>query len=183
MSLTQNIEYQYCKSPIGELIIGSYKEKLCLLDYKYRRQRKIIDSRLSKGLDAVFIEKNNEIIEKTIIELEAYLKGESKEFSIPILTVGSSFQKSVWKALQNIPYGQTLSYMELTKKLNMKATSVRAVANANGANAISVIIPCHRIIGSDGSLIGYAGGLQTKKLLLRIEKSKTINPNELPLWT
>ncbi|MGB1370253.1 MAG: methylated-DNA--[protein]-cysteine S-methyltransferase [Flavobacteriaceae bacterium] len=114
--------------------------------------------------------------------METYLKGESKEFSIPILTVGSSFQKSVWKAVQNIPYGQTLSYMELTKKLNMKATSVRAEANANGANAISVIIPCHRIIGSDGSLIGYAGGLQTKKLLLRIEKSKTINPNELPLW-
>lgn len=80
MSFKQNIEYQYCKSPIGELIIGSYKEKLCLLDYKYRRQRKIVDSRLSKGLDAVFIEKNNEIIEKTIIELEAYLKGESKEF-------------------------------------------------------------------------------------------------------
>ena len=183
MTLTQNIEYQYCKSPIGELIIGSYEEKLCLLDYKHRRQRKIVDLRLSKGLGAVFVEKNNEIIEKTIIELEAYLKGESKEFSIQIVTVGSSFQKSVWKALQNIPYGQTLSYMELTKKLNMKATSVRAVANTNGANAISVIIPCHRIIGSDGSLIGYAGGLQTKKLLLRIEKSKTINPNELPLWS
>lgn len=62
MSFKKNIEYQYCKSPIGELIIGSYKEKLCLLDYKYRRQKKIVDSRLSKGLDAVFIEKNNEII-------------------------------------------------------------------------------------------------------------------------
>jgi len=178
----RNIEFKYYKSSIGELIIGSFEGKLCILDYKYRRHRKQIDLRLSRGVNALFIEKNNEVIEKTIKELNAYLNGKIMKFSVTKLVVGTSFQKSVWKALQNIPYGQTMSYIELTKKLNMESTSVRAVANANGANAISVIIPCHRIIGSDGCLIGYAGGLQAKKTILEIEKSNTININELPLW-
>lgn len=182
MTSLRKIEFQYYKSPIGELIIGSYREKLCLLDYKYRSQRKRIDLRLSRGLNAIFTESNNPIIKKTIQELNTYLDGDLKKFSVSILTIGSEFQKRVWEALKAISYGHTLSYIELTKKLNIKATNVRAVANANGANAISVIIPCHRIIGSNGSLVGYAGGLNAKKKLLQMEQSNTLNINELPLW-
>jgi methylated-DNA-[protein]-cysteine S-methyltransferase len=182
MTSVHKIEFQYHKSIIGELIIGSYKDKLCLLDYKYRNQRQRVDLRLCKRLNTAFIENNNKIIDKTINELNAYLDGKLKKFSVPIRMVGSVFQKNVWEALQKIPYGKTLSYIEITTKLNLKPTNVRAVASANGANAISVIIPCHRIIGNDGRLIGYAGGIETKKKLLQIEKSNTINQNELPLW-
>ena len=83
---------------------------------------------------------------------------------------GTDFQKQTWKALQTIPYGQTLSYIELAQKLG-KPRAVRAVAKANAANALSIIIPCHRIIGNNGQLVGYAGGLETKKALLKQEQT------------
>ncbi len=91
-------------------------------------------------------------------------------FDIPLLLVGSEFQKSVWNALLQVPYGVTETYLGLSKNIeNEKA--IRAVASANGANAIAIIVPCHRIIGSDGSLVGYAGGLNAKRKLLNIEKA------------
>jgi len=93
-----------------------------------------------------------------------------KEFDIPLLTIGSPFQKSVWEGLVKIPYGDTNSYAQLAKNIqNEKA--VRAVANANGANAIAIMIPCHRIIGSDGSLTGFGGGIPLKKKLLELEQN------------
>ncbi|MBW2367207.1 MAG: methylated-DNA--[protein]-cysteine S-methyltransferase, partial [Deltaproteobacteria bacterium] len=93
-----------------------------------------------------------------------------KSFDIPILMVGTDFQKSVWRALMKVPYGVTSTYLELAKDIdNEKA--VRAVAGANGANSIGLIIPCHRIIGSNGELIGYGGGLPVKKRLLKLERT------------
>jgi methylated-DNA-[protein]-cysteine S-methyltransferase len=104
------------------------------------------------------------------MQLKAYFSGTRKIFNIPLLMVGTEFQKSVWEGLIKIPYGTTTSYLELSKNIgNEKA--VRAVASANGANAISILIPCHRIIGSDGSLVGYAGGLPAKKKLLTLENN------------
>lgn len=95
---------------------------------------------------------------------------ERKVFDIPLHLVGTIFQKTVWQGLIDTPFGTTLSYLELAKSIgNEKA--VRAVATANGANAISIIVPCHRIIGGDGSLVGYAGGLDTKKRLLQLESN------------
>ena len=93
-----------------------------------------------------------------------------KTFDIPLLLLGSTFQKQVWNALLKIPYGTTKSYQELSKIINNEK-AVRAVANANGANAIGIIIPCHRIIGSNGKLTGYAGGLDKKKKLLHLENN------------
>jgi len=132
--------------------------------------RDTIDNRLKKGLNAHFIEKDDNILQETRKQLQEYFTMQRKEFDIPLLTVGSDFQKSVWEGLVKIPYGSTNSYAQLAKNIhNEKA--VRAVANANGANAIAIIIPCHRIIGSDGSLTGFGGGIPLKKKLLELEQN------------
>ena len=103
-------------------------------------------------------------------QLRAYFKCELKHFNIPLAPVGTPFQLKVWQALRNIPYGELVSYKTIAKAIgNLKA--VRAVGGANGKNPISIIVPCHRIIGSDGSLTGYAGGLQTKRRLLKLENA------------
>ena len=164
------INIQYYKTPYAEFILGSYDGKLCMLDYRYRKKRESVDSRLQKALSTKYVEEDTEVLGETRKELDEYLRGERKVFDVPLLMLGSDFQKSVWKALLEIPYGKTASYLELAKKIgNEKA--VRAVANANGANAIGIIIPCHRIIGSDGSLTGYGGGLPLKKKLLELENN------------
>jgi len=163
-----NIQIQYYKSPVGELILGSFEGKLCLADWRYRKMRSEIDNRIQKGLDAVYEENGSDIIKETINQLNEYFEGKRKEFDIPLKFVGTDFQQSVWGKLLKIPFGQTETYLGLSQKLgNEKA--IRAVAAANGANAISLIVPCHRIIGSDGKLIGYAGGLSTKKKQLELE--------------
>jgi len=164
------INIQTHKSPVGELLLGSYNGKLCLLDFKYRRMRTTIDKRLQAGLKAEYVEESSEVIEQTNTQLKEYFEGERKTFDIPLLTIGTDFQKSVWDGLMKIPYGVTASYLELSKNIgNEKA--VRAVASANGANAIGILIPCHRIIGSNGDLVGYAGGLPAKKKLLELENN------------
>ena len=166
------INIQYCKTKIGELILGSFEGKLCLLDFRYRKMRKTVDERIKKGLNAKFAENNTEIIEKTLSELDEYFHGSRKEFDVPLKMVGTDFQKRVWEALLRVPFGTTSTYLQLAKNIkNEKA--VRAVASANGANSMSIIIPCHRIIGSNGKLVGYAGGLPIKKQLLKLEQITT----------
>ena len=162
------ISIQYYKTPVGELILGSYDNKLCLADWRYRKMRSTIDSRIQKGLNAKYVEESSEVIVEAMKQFDEYFTHERQSFDIPLLMVGTDFQKSVWQGLIKIPYGTTASYLELSQNIgNEKA--VRAVASANGANAISIMIPCHRIIGSDGSLTGYAGGLPVKKKLLELE--------------
>ena len=164
------IAIQTYKSPIGEIFLGSYEDKLCIADWKYRKMRKTIDTRIQKNLNAEYVEESSEVIEETINQMEEYFANERKVFDIPLLMVGTDFQKSVWEGLMQIPYGTTASYLELSKNIgNEKA--VRAVASANGANAISILIPCHRIIGSNGDLVGYAGGLDVKRKLLVLESN------------
>ena len=162
------IKYQYYKTIIGELILGSFEEKLCLLDFRYRKMRSTVDKRIKEGLNAHFVEDYCEIIESAKKQFEEYIEGFRNKFEIPILTIGSVFQKYVWKALMNVEYGQTASYLDLAKSINNK-NACRAVASANGSNAIAIIIPCHRIIGNNGELVGYSGGLLVKKKLLDIE--------------
>ncbi len=162
---------QYHKTKIGELILGSFEGKLCLLDFNYRKMRNAVDDRIKKGLNADFIEEDSEIIEKTRTELDEYFKENRREFDVPIRMVGTDFQKSVWNALLKVAYGTTSTYLQLAKGIN-NGKAVRAVAGANGANAIAMTIPCPRIIGSSGELVGYAGGLPTKKRLLTLEKKQ-----------
>jgi methylated-DNA-[protein]-cysteine S-methyltransferase len=110
-------------------------------------------------------------LREAVRQLTAYFKGRLREFDVPVAPEGTSFQCRVWAALQQIPYGETLSYGELARRLGAP-NAVRAVGSANGANPISIIIPCHRVIGSNGSLIGYGGGLATKQALLALERGQ-----------
>jgi len=148
--------------------LGSFKDKLCLADWRYRKTRKTIDTRIQKELSGEYVEEETDITKQTKLQLNEYFKGKRKEFTIPLLFAGTDFQKKVWNALLKIPYGKTESYSGLSK-ISGNEKAVRAVASANGANAISIIVPCHRVIGCKGDLVGYAGGLQTKKKLLNLE--------------
>ncbi len=162
------INIQFYKTPVGELILGSYQNKICLADWRFRKMRNTIDTRICKKLNAVFIENTSDIIEKTKEQLHEYFAKKRTKFDLDLLLIGTDFQKQVWLELQKIPFGKTYSYLELSKKINNEK-AVRAVASANGANAISIIIPCHRIVGSNGKLVGYAGGIPAKKKLLELE--------------
>lgn len=173
------IDIQYHKSAIGELIIGSHEDELCLLDFRYRKMRQAVDKRLKEGLDCEFAEQENPVNQLAITQLEEYLAGTRKEFDLPIKLVGSEFQQTVWHELMKIPYGQTVSYGELAENLG-DPKSVRAVASANGANAIAVIIPCHRLIRADGSLTGYGGGLSVKQKLLNLESPDLFSDISMP---
>jgi len=164
------INIQYFKTPVGEIILGSYDNKLCMADWRYRKMRTSIDARLQKGLNTTYVEEDSTVLKLAREQLDAYFQGKRKTFDVPLLLVGTQFQKSVWQVLTKIPFGTTASYLDLAKSINNEK-AIRAVASANGANAISIFIPCHRIIGSDGSLVGYAGGLDVKKKLLEIENN------------
>ncbi|TLX73055.1 methylated-DNA--[protein]-cysteine S-methyltransferase [Labilibacter sediminis] len=168
------IKITYYKSTLGELIIGSFKDKICLCDWRYRKMRAQIDNRIGKGLNAGFTEESSPIIRQCIQQLEEYFNGKRTNFDLPLKLVGTPFQQQVWNMLLTIPYGQTSSYLKLSQKLN-NVTAIRAVASANGANAISIIVPCHRIIGSDGKLVGYAGGIKAKKMLLQLESKEQLS--------
>ena len=168
--MTGRIQTAYFITKYGELIIGSMGDKLCLCDWRYRKMRASVDERIQNGLDAGYVDEGSEIIEETKAQLSRYFNGERRAFDLPLMLVGSEFQKQVWNALLQIPFGKTETYAGLSKKLGDEK-AIRAVAAANGANAISIIVPCHRILGSDGSLTGYAGGLEAKKKLLQLENA------------
>lgn len=123
---------------------------------------------LITGEIAVPSEEIHEELKEAVLQLEAYFMGELKEFKLKLNPEGTPFQKKVWEALLEIPFGKTCSYLELSKKLG-DVKAIRAVAAANGKNPLWIVIPCHRVIGSDGSLTGYAGGLWRKKWLLDFE--------------
>ena len=155
-------------SPCGALVLGSLEGKLCLCDWQVEKHRAYVDRRLKRVLEAGFKEGTSVVIEKAARQLDEFFVGKRREFDVPLLFAGTDFQKTVWNELLKIPFGQTVSYGEMARRIGMPK-AVRAVANANGANAISIFAPCHRVIGSDRSLTGYGGGLATKQRLLELE--------------
>ena len=158
------------ETPLGTMIACATLDGICMLEFSDRKALPTELKQISTFFNATIIQGENphfNILEK---ELEEYFKGELKEFKVPLAPVGTDFQKQVWEVLRVIPYGTTRSYQEQALILgNPKA--VRAVANANGLNKISIIIPCHRVIGSDGKLTGYGGGIWRKQKLLELEKA------------
>ncbi|MFC2112924.1 methylated-DNA--[protein]-cysteine S-methyltransferase [Bacteroidota bacterium] len=162
------LSIHYFKTGFGELVLGSFEDKLCLCDWRYRKKRSSIDKKILLELDAYFEEEETNVHQIVKTQLNEYFKGDRKDFDIPILMVGSSFQKSVWNELLKIPFGKTETYLGITRKIGDEK-AIRAVANANGANAIAIIIPCHRIVGSKGKMVGYAGGIKVKEKLLNLE--------------
>lgn len=171
---------QYYKTTFGELMLGSFNEQLCLGDWRYRKMRDSTDKRICEGLDAYYEDGETDVIQNARQQLEEYFSGKRTNFDVPLLMVGTSFQKKVWNELMKIPFGHTESYLGLSRKIGDEK-AIRSVAAANGANAISIMIPCHRIIGSDGKLTGYAGGLEVKRKLLQLEMQNQA-PDQLPLF-
>ena len=161
-------------SPAGTLLLGVFDEKLCLCDWIVRHDRERIDQRIQTTLSAEYIEGSSLVIAQAIEELDAYFLGELHRFSIPLLPIGTPFGQAVWSEIAKIPYGDTATYKEIAEGIG-KPQAVRAVATAVGANALSLFIPCHRIVGSDGALRGYAGGVEAKKKLLEFESQSIRN--------
>ena len=162
--MKKTINTQTYHSPCGDLLLGSFEGKLCLCDW-------MADRRLERSLDAEMKDIPSEITTKAAQELDEYFTGKRRTFDMPLLFVGTEFQRKVWNTLLEVPYGETRSYGWMAEMIgNPKA--VRAVGTANGSNSISIFAPCHRIIGSNGSLTGYGGGLPAKKFLLELEGVK-----------
>ena len=139
-----------------------------MCDWVSEKRRTIIDKRIQMALHATYETSSSEVIEKAITQLDEYFAGKRQTFDIPLLFIGTDFQKTVWSELLKIPFGTSVSYGEVARRIGRPA-AVRAVANANGANPMSIFIPCHRVIGSDRSLTGYGGGLGSKQRLLELE--------------
>jgi len=169
------INIQRCQIDIGELLIGSSGDRLCLLWFGTNAVGRAVEDLISKKLDAESVERNDGVLEKTRRQVNEYLSGNRKGFDIPLLMIGTDFQRRVWKALIRIPYGATSTYGRIAEDIGIPR-AVRAVGRAAGANPISIIIPCHRVIGSNGGLVGYGGGLPLKKWLLRLEQGDTRAP-------
>jgi len=157
-------------TPLGPMFAGAVDEGICLLEFVDRRMLETQIARLKKYLNAEFVPGQNKHFEELDKQLKEYFDGKRKDFDLPLVLDGTEFQQKVWKELQRIPYGNTRSYQEQAIALgNPKA--IRAVAKANGDNRIAIIIPCHRVIGKDGKLVGYGGGMWRKQFLLNLEKS------------
>ena len=157
-------------TPLGQMIAIADEHVLYILEFSDRQNRIERAIKQLSTTTKIIVTPGNTIITELIkAELDAYFKGSLKKFKTPLHTQGTSFQKSAWTNLQNIPYGQTKSYAEQAIVVGNKS-AFRAVANANGANKLSIIIPCHRIINSNGKLGGYGGGIERKQWLLNFEK-------------
>ena len=156
------------ESPCGILLLGSFDGKLCLCDWQVEKHRDHVDRRLKRILHADFEEGTSDVIEKAVLQLDGYFVGKRRVFDMPLLFVGTDFQKKVWNKLREIPYGNTISYREEALMLN-RPKSFKAIAYANGKNPVLILIPCHRVINSDGSLGRYSMGDKRKEAILRFE--------------
>lgn len=169
------ISLQHYDSPCGRLVLASFADRLCLCDWSDNPFAERNRRRIEKYLKATSKTETSSVLEETKRQLDEYFAGKRKAFDIQLCLVGTDFQHKVWNALRSIPYGSTKSYKDIAQCIG-KPKAVRAVAGAIGANAISILIPCHRVIGSNHSLTGYAGGLEAKRGLLGMETQERKNP-------
>ena len=168
----QLINITRIETPLGTMFACALESGICLLEFTDRKMLETELKTLAKKLNAIIIQGSHlhfDVLKKQLFE---YFEGKRKEFTVPLVTPGTEFQQSVWNLLLKIPFGSTCSYKEQATKLH-KPEAIRAVANANGMNRISILIPCHRVIGENGNLTGYGGGLWRKKWLLDHENTMT----------
>ncbi|WP_454880589.1 bifunctional transcriptional activator/DNA repair enzyme AdaA [Sphingobacterium detergens] len=165
------IDLKRIETPLGTMYACAVPEGVCLLEFTDRKMLETEFKNLAKALNGTIVQGDNPHFPLLERELQAYFEGRLKEFTVPLFTPGSDFQNAVWRALREIPYGQTRSYKQQALHIG-KPEALRAVANANGMNRISILVPCHRVIGADGSLTGYGGGIWRKKWLLDLEKQQ-----------
>ncbi|WP_227429497.1 methylated-DNA--[protein]-cysteine S-methyltransferase [Psychrobacter sp. I-STPA6b] len=165
---TTQLIMDFYSSPLGTMCLIADEQFLFLLEFVDRKNAGKQLQDLLKRLNATLKTGENSITIKTKKQLQQYFAGTLQHFDIPIKLLGTDFQISVWQTLLTIPYGTTISYAEQASQMN-NPKAVRAVANANSRNRLSIIVPCHRVIGSDGSLTGYAGKVERKAWLLGFE--------------
>lgn len=157
-------------SPFGPLLLGSIADELLLCDWKHGRHRNVIERRLVRLIPNERVLGTSPVLLEAQRQLQAYFEGRLRVFSVPIRHVGTAFQCRVWEEIGRVPFGQTATYAQLARRAG-NPQSVRAVGMITGHNALSIIVPCHRIVGSNGALIGYGGGLDVKAELLRLESA------------
>jgi AraC family transcriptional regulator of adaptative response/methylated-DNA-[protein]-cysteine methyltransferase len=167
------IDLKRIETPLGTMLVCATNQGICLLEFSDRKMLETELKSIAKILNATIIQGNNRHFGHLEKQLNEYFAGQRKVFDIPLHTPGTDFQNKVWTELKMIPYGHTRSYKEQAVAIG-KPESVRAVGHANGMNRISILVPCHRVIGSDGQLTGYGGGLWRKKYLLELE-SKNVD--------
>lgn len=155
------IFYQHWSSPVGELHLYTDQESVREIAFNENHQP-------ARNSDFEVVQKKNEIMKNLIQQLSEYFDGQRRRFDLPLYIEGTAFQKKAWSYLASIPYGKIVSYSQQAQKMG-HSKAVRAVGSANGQNHIPIILPCHRVLRSSGELGGYAGGLEMKRLLLRIE--------------
>lgn len=160
------------ESPLGPLLAGASDQGLCLLEYTDRRMLEANLATTQKRFGCAVVPGEHKWLTQVRRELTEYFAGNRSNFATPLSPRGTPFQEKVWRELRNIPHGETISYDELARRIQ-QPTAQRAVARANGMNRICILIPCHRVIGKDGSLTGYGGGLWRKRLLLELERKST----------
>jgi AraC family transcriptional regulator, regulatory protein of adaptative response / methylated-DNA-[protein]-cysteine methyltransferase len=165
----QVLKASWIDTPLGPMLVVADDQALYLLEFDDRRGLEKETLRLRRKTKLPIIPGKTEPIEQIEAELGRYFSGKEPEFKTPLFLIGSPFQKRVWEELQKIPYGQTRSYAEIAAEIG-KPTAFRAVALANGANQFAIVIPCHRVINSNGELGGYGGGKKKKEWLLKHEK-------------
>lgn len=158
------------ETPVGPLFIGALSSGVCLIEYADRQKLEARYTALIKQFGCPVLPAKTVHIEQLQAELTGYFGGALTEFTVPMVVSGTAFQERVWAELTQIPYGQTISYDELAHRIG-QPSAVRAVARANATNRISILIPCHRVIGKNGQLTGYAGGLWRKRSLLELERT------------
>jgi O-6-methylguanine DNA methyltransferase len=159
-------------TPIGEMVAAATRTHLVLFEFAHRRMLPVQLQRLEAAVGGELVAGESAIMTQLHRELDEYFGGARREFSIPLYAPGTPFQMKVWNELLRIPVGTTTTYARVASAIG-HPNAVRAVARANGDNRIAVLIPCHRVIGSDGSLTGYGGGLSRKKKLLDLEARAT----------
>lgn len=158
------------QTPLGEMITCAVDQGICLLEFTDRKNIEKQFKALSKTLKAEIVEKEHLHFQQLEEELQEYFEGKRSQFNVPLFITGTEFQEKVWQLLREIPMGETRTYKQQSEFLgNPKA--IRAVGTANGINKIAILIPCHRVIGSSGELVGYAGGIWRKQKLLELEKA------------
>jgi AraC family transcriptional regulator of adaptative response/methylated-DNA-[protein]-cysteine methyltransferase len=159
-------------TPLGPMVAGATDRGVCLLEFAERRRLETQVKRIQARLGCAVAPGEHPLLAQVQSELQRYFAGELRAFSVPLLMLGTEFQRAVWQELGNVPYGVTRSYDELARALG-RVGAQRAVGRANGENPLAIVVPCHRIVRADGTLCGYGGGVWRKRWLLELEQRAT----------
>jgi O-6-methylguanine DNA methyltransferase len=173
------IYIQSFMTPLGEMIGGATRHGICLFEFNDGDRSSRSLSRIQSRTKSEIIEEAHPLLTDLSKQVKSYFAGERRTFDLPLSMMGTPFQIKVWNRLLDIPYGHTLSYADLALAMGNE-NAIRAIGQANGANHLAILVPCHRVIGSDGSLTGYGGGIERKHYLLNLEGSdrNTLFPDQ-----